>query len=687
MTLSTQVVEPQIRTRTECNSNKLPQGSPVQDCLKSLAFSEMKVRSNDIKSAAEGTCEWLLRHEMYKSWAAHDQGLLWIKGKPGSGKSTLLRYALDNVEKAPSFRDEDLVLSFFFYNLGTELQKTLLGFLRSLLYQILDRVPNAVFNVVNSFQKWHDTISKPDEEYKWSLPELERFLMSSLQKILETCSIWLFVDALDEAGRDNAISTFSYFRSMLQKPLSADFRIRICFTCRHYPILDTGDASGICLESENEKDISIYVRDQLSVSLTLTASEIPNLITKRAKGVFLWVRFVVKRALILEGDRKGLKEIEKEINSIPADLGKLYSQLVQSMNERPASLKLFRWICFAIRPLTLDELRWAMIVDPDCQRQSLRDCESTEEYPRSSERMGEKVRVLSCGLAEVIMLSNKTTVVQFIHQSVQDFCLDRGLAALHDGLEVADTNLFKPGFAGSLRCLLFKYPIHAVQLVRDHFRDKNNLIVGQAHYKLSRTCIRYLAMEELARIPEELAQIEEGSVKRRRYNSASFESKYPLLKYATNEWLTHVLQSDRRNVSQDDLLRFFAWPSESLLQRWASIKRALYVWDGSQGDPSLDCRLIHLASVYNLKGLLQIILQKADPVDPIINAKDEYNRTPLSYAAMLGNEAIVKLLVKQDDVVVDSKDKKGRTPLSHAAEYGNETIVKLLVERNDVVAD
>ena len=214
---------------------------------------------------------------------------MWIKGKPGSGKSTLLQYALDNREKAPSFRDGDLILSFLFHSRGNELPKTPLGLFRSLLYQILSRVPDALPNVVANFQKWCDTIRKPYQEYEWGLSELLRFLDSSLLKILESRSIWLFVDALDEGDGDNAAYTFSHFKSMLQTSSPKDFRIRIYFTCRHYPILDIGNASSICLESENKQDILTYVQDQLSVSDELVKSEIPNLITKRAEGIFMWV--------------------------------------------------------------------------------------------------------------------------------------------------------------------------------------------------------------------------------------------------------------------------------------------------------------------------------------------------------------------------------------------------------------
>ena len=234
MELPPQNTEPQIHlgTRTECNSNKSPQGSPSQDCLKSLAFPEMNHRSNDIDSAAQGTCEWLLRHKTYNSWAARDQGLFWIKGKPGSGKSTLLRYALDNVQKASSFGEKDLVLSFFFHGRGNELQRTPLGLFRSLLHQILSHVPDALLNLVANFRNWHDNIRKDGQEYEWHLSELQRFFKSSLPKVLKSRPIWLFVDALDECGEENAASVFKDFKSWLQTPPLENLRFRICFTCR-----------------------------------------------------------------------------------------------------------------------------------------------------------------------------------------------------------------------------------------------------------------------------------------------------------------------------------------------------------------------------------------------------------------------------------------------------------------------
>ncbi|KAH7000722.1 ankyrin repeat-containing domain protein [Ilyonectria destructans] len=74
--------------------------------------------------------------------------------------------------------------------------------------------------------------------------------------------------------------------------------------------------------------------------------------------------------------------------------------------------------------------------------------------------------------------------------------------------------------------------------------------------------------------------------------------------------------------------------------------------------------------------IVKLLLEKGADVE----AKDEYGRTPLSWAAEDGHEDIVKLLFEKG-ADVEAKDKHGGTPLSRAAAKGDEAIVKLLQQK------
>ncbi|KAM6516691.1 hypothetical protein FALCPG4_014865 [Fusarium falciforme] len=618
--------------------------NPLRECLRSLAFPEMDSRLNDIDAAAKGTCKWLLLHKTYKSWTSCDRGLLWIKGKPGSGKSTLLRYALNNVTEILNIRESALVLSFFFHGRGSELQKTPLGLFRSVLHQLLLQVPEALTDLVDTFQQRCENAGKPGKQWQWHPRELQRFFESSLLKVLETRPLWLFVDALDECGEENARKLAKEFKSLLDSHSPTDLKeFRICFTCRHYPILDLDGVFKICVEEENKRDISTFVQDKLSLFRERTSSMIPDLITNRADGVFLWAWLMVNQVLDLELEGTGLKEIEATILSVPQELDNLYRELIRNLG--PDSLKLIQWVCFATRPLTLDELRWALVIEIDCPHQSLYECQSAGDYTSDDERMQRRVQTLSRGLAEV---TSDAKVVQFIHQSVKDFFVEKGLSALDENA-------------------------------------KTDLVVGIAHHRLSRACIRYLAMLEIGRSAS--------------HEPYSWRSKFPFLHYAMASWVTHVRQSDARSVPQEDLLEYFAGPSNALMERWVRVYRILGTY--SDDYPLEGTSLVHVMSRYGVAGALGAILERADQVGINIDAKDSDGRTPLSWAASGGHEVVVQILLKTGKfdiarwpkvivrllllvtgkVNVDTKDWNGRRPLSYAAENGHEAVVRLLLDR------
>ena len=131
--------------------------------------------------------------------------------------------------------------------------------------------------------------------------------------------------------------------------------------------------------------------------------------------------------------------------------------------------------------------------------------------------------------------------------------------------------------------------------------------------------------------------------------------------YAATYWGHHVL-GVQEEVSQL-VLPFLQ--DESLVastSQMTSVVGYSYRWY-SQDYPR-NMTGLHLAAKYGLLFLLEELLHVGG-AKSVINADSKNNngRTPLSWAAENGYEAVVKLLVEREDVDADSKDRDGRTSL------------------------
>jgi len=79
------------------------------------------------------------------------------------------------------------------------------------------------------------------------------------------------------------------------------------------------------------------------------------------------------------------------------------------------------------------------------------------------------------------------------------------------------------------------------------------------------------------------------------------------------------------------------------------------------------------------------LFPRQEAIDP--DTPDLGGRTPMSWAAGNGQEAVVKILLGRKDVNPDMPDIRDRAPISWAAKNGYEVVVELLLERGDVNPD
>ena len=286
----------------------------------------------------------------------------------------------------PAEHNRSRFICFYAHGRGTELQNTPLGLFRSLLHQLLQLTPNLLSSFASLYQGKLETRGNFEESWTWQLTELKDLFKSYVLGAVKSQPLQIYVDALDEAGEDAARSLIAYFQQISTR--SPNSKLAIYFSCRHYPILTSRDNPSISMEEENYNDIATYVRNELNDCCgdRLELDKISKEIVGRAVGVFLWVTLVLPTLVRMFEYGKSIKVIHKKLHEIPTALNDVYANILNliEIEDRPQTLKLMQWVCFARRPLSIMELRYAMMVDDDVIGERFDgDCTTLEAHAKT----------------------------------------------------------------------------------------------------------------------------------------------------------------------------------------------------------------------------------------------------------------------------------------------------------------
>ena len=114
----------------------------------------MNEREYNMGNATNDTCTWLSQNPVYQQWFKKQHGLLWIKGHPGVGKSTLMKHIIRHEQK----KDTSIIIaSYFFHARGAPIQHNISGLFRSLLHQIMKRIPDLRRKITSIFHEKRQT--------------------------------------------------------------------------------------------------------------------------------------------------------------------------------------------------------------------------------------------------------------------------------------------------------------------------------------------------------------------------------------------------------------------------------------------------------------------------------------------------------------------------------------------------
>ncbi|KAJ9299454.1 hypothetical protein DTO271G3_3076 [Paecilomyces variotii] len=555
--------------------------------MDSLRFEQMQSRQETIKNAHVRTCQWLLDRSEYKDWLDFDKfydhkGFLWIKGKPATGKSTIMKFAYTQTVK--KMRDK-IIISFFFNARGEEMEKSVLGMYRSLLWQLLHKLPElqVVFDALNLVQPM--TI----ESHKWGLENTQSLLKDAIERLGQR-PLMCFVDALDECEEDQVRDMISFFEQLGEVARQSGCHFNVCFSSRHYPHISISAGIELVLEDQDDhaQDIQKYINTQLRIKGAQLADQIKEEVLKRSSGIFLWVVLVVQMLNKLI-DRGQIHKIRQELLKIPNGLHELLEDILMRGERNMAEMVLcLQWILYAKRPLNCEELYFAILsgIEPDS---------FTELNPEITKALMKRfILDSSKGLAEET--KSKKPTIQFIHESVRDFLLKENI--------------------------LDKIGIHS-----------SSNFPALSHDSLKKCCLAYMRLGVSLDLMEPLPKASSDEARDLRQRTTG---RLPFLQYAVQHVLHHSNASQKYGLSQDAFLQTFPldlWITLNNLFERFEIRR--YTRHASQ---------LYIFAEKDLASLIHVVLQHNSD----INIEGERYRHPLVAAIVHRNEDAIKALLEPD---------------------------------------
>lgn len=250
---------------------------------------------------------------------------------------------------------ETLKASFYFWYAGTSEEKSISSLLRSLTHQLLEIHPEIIDNVISEV-RWEAALSQRSHLREWDQFELSGVLSKTVQFLATEGRILLFIDGLDE--HDGPDEERQDILDLLQN-LTENQGVKACVSSRPWNIFR--DALQECpqlhLEDLSKGDISLYVHDKLghNAHFCRLQRRDPHLlraisyeIVDKARGVFLWVRLVVRDLLRVLRDGGRSKALFKELDNIPIELDEYFQRMFESIEKpyrREASIILQIALC------------------------------------------------------------------------------------------------------------------------------------------------------------------------------------------------------------------------------------------------------------------------------------------------------------------------------------------------------
>jgi hypothetical protein len=436
--------------------------------VRSLSYPAMTNRYEYIVEAHPLTFEWAFHNSTedqlpwrkFSEWLRIGRGVYWASGKAGSGKSTLMKHIFDSGKTRKYLEtwagDTPLCLaSFFFWNSGLPEQRSQVGCLRALLFQILTKYPDLIPLVLPEL--WTSLYSESVRQGRiddnpsqaWTLKQLMGTFKVIVRQKSVPIKICFLIDGLDEFDGDHDEM------ARLFKEITNSEDVKVCLSSRPWIVFEDlfGTCEGLLLQNLTHRDIQMYVGDRLvgNDAFQRLASRDPvhaeNLkleIVDKAEGVFLWVKLVVQSLLNGIRNRDSLSDLWDRLRLLPRELKPLYDRLLDliepiylhwvskafqilranhTLINGPRSMP--DWRRTGVSPLSLRGFYLAMNTEGDIETIRKLNPSQLPVLILDYNDMVLRLTARCAGFLEVPVVSHceprTTSLVQYFHRTARDF--------------------------------------------------------------------------------------------------------------------------------------------------------------------------------------------------------------------------------------------------------------------------
>ncbi|KAM0413581.1 hypothetical protein ACHAPT_013642, partial [Fusarium lateritium] len=365
-----------------------------QACLHSFVYPQVRQRFETVSSHLRGTFQWIQYNETFRSWLGlPEKNVFWLSGKPASGKSTFMKYlttdeALVSWARLQNPSRKVVVISHFFHYTGQDPSRTFEGFLRSILFQMVESDFAAFEQVRPIFERRRAHQPSPT----WPRDDLERACLAVFrhwgsQMDGQRPMVYLVMDALNHFEGELHEMT-SFLQDMFE--LSGR-RLKICISSPPEERIDNtfsnleglGVLPRVEIQEHTARDIELFIERNYRKLTEIPVSEdqtLADVILEQSRGVFLWVRLVcanlINRAITkTEVTRTSAEELLRLLNKLQPDLERVYEMMFSTIEPdvRDGVEKVLAIVVAASRRLSVEELQCAIFFSNDNNNNNVDD--------------------------------------------------------------------------------------------------------------------------------------------------------------------------------------------------------------------------------------------------------------------------------------------------------------------------